>query len=319
MKMSYAFRIVGMKDGKRRFIDAAAALSAYASCHPSCEPQAESYLSSFMFGDDFREYLSVNGTTRGFTGLCWSPIFWFDLDRADLAIALADARKLVDQLRELGGQEIVLFFSGKRGFHVGLPIDETPSHEFHSTVKTVANDIASQAGVIIDPAIYSKVQPFRAPNSRHPATGLYKSWIAVDRLAMLTTDEILSQAKQPIPFDWRPAPKPTPPEIRKLWDEATQKNLTTVIGSRVDAPLSGVQAVSQSPTLNRRTLEFFRHGANEGERAKRLFSSAANLSEFGCPQELAHALLTEPALDSGLSPSETRRQIDCGLNGGSHD
>jgi hypothetical protein len=33
----------------------------------------------------------------------------------------------------------------------------------------------------------------------------------------------------------------------------------------------------------------------------------------GCPPPLAHALLTEAALDSGLPPSEVRRQIDCGL------
>jgi hypothetical protein len=34
---------------------------------------------------------------------------------------------------------------------------------------------------------------------------------------------------------------------------------------------------------------------------------------FGCPPALAHALLTEAGLDSGLPPKEVRRQIDCGL------
>ncbi|NOY29641.1 MAG: DNA primase, partial [Planctomycetes bacterium] len=41
--------------------------------------------------------------------------------------------------------------------------------------------------------------------------------------------------------------------------------------------------------------------------------AAANLAEFGCPAPLAHALLTEPGLDSGLAPKEVRRQIDCGV------
>jgi len=45
-----------------------------------------------------------------------------------------------------------------------------------------------------------------------------------------------------------------------------------------------------------------------------LFSAAANLGEFNCPPALAHALLTEAGLDSGLSPSDVRRQIECGLN-----
>jgi hypothetical protein len=41
--------------------------------------------------------------------------------------------------------------------------------------------------------------------------------------------------------------------------------------------------------------------------------AAANLAELGCPTDLAHALLADAALDSGLTPAETRRQIECGL------
>jgi hypothetical protein len=66
--------------------------------------------------------------------------------------------------------------------------------------------------------------------------------------------------------------------------------------------------------LNRATLEFIRDGATSGNRALALFSAAANLAEFGCSLELAEALLTEPALDSGLTPSEVMRQIRCGLD-----
>lgn len=51
-----------------------------------------------------------------------------------------------------------------------------------------------------------------------------------------------------------------------------------------------------------------------GDRHRLLFSAAANLAEFGCPPALAHELLTESALDSGLPPKEVRRQIDCGLD-----
>ena len=61
--------------------------------------------------------------------------------------------------------------------------------------------------------------------------------------------------------------------------------------------------------LNRQTLAFIKDGAEEGSRARMLFSSAANLAEFGCPPELAHALLTEAALDLGLPPAEVYRQI----------
>ena len=74
------------------------------------------------------------------------------------------------------------------------------------------------------------------------------------------------------------------------------------------------EAAEGAPRLNRLTLDFIRDGAAVGDRHRLLFSAAANLAEFGCPPDLAHALLTEPALDNGLPPSEIRRQIDCGLN-----
>lgn len=40
----------------------------------------------------------------------------------------------------------------------------------------------------------------------------------------------------------------------------------------------------------------------------------SRLAEFGCAFHLAWALLSESALDTGLSPAEVRRQIECGLN-----
>ena len=42
---------------------------------------------------------------------------------------------------------------------------------------------------------------------------------------------------------------------------------------------------------------FIREGETDGERATSLFRAAANLAELGCPDALAHALLTDAALD----------------------
>ena len=49
---------------------------------------------------------------------------------------------------------------------------------------------------------------------------------------------------------------------------------------------------SGTPTLNRQTLDFIRDGAEAGDRHRLLFSAAANLGEFGCLSDLAHALST---------------------------
>lgn len=68
--------------------------------------------------------------------------------------------------------------------------------------------------------------------------------------------------------------------------------------------------------LNALTLAFIKEGALTGDRHRLLYSAACNLAEFGCPADLAFALLTGPARDSGLTPSDVRRQINCGLNDG---
>ena len=69
-----------------------------------------------------------------------------------------------------------------------------------------------------------------------------------------------------------------------------------------------------SATLNRATLDFIRDGATAGDRHRLLISAAANLAELGCSLALAETLLSDAALDSGLSPSDVRRQIECGVN-----
>ena len=53
-----------------------------------------------------------------------------------------------------------------------------------------------------------------------------------------------------------------------------------------------------------------------GRRAVSTFRAAAELAGLHATvgfDALAHALLSEAALDSGLTPSEVKRQIDCGL------
>ena len=75
---------------------------------------------------------------------------------------------------------------------------------------------------------------------------------------------------------------------------------------------------------------FIRDGELEPDRrAVSTFRAAAELAELHEAvgfDALARALLSEAALDSGLPPSEVKRQIDCGLahgrrqrEGGEHD
>ncbi len=313
----FAFRILGDCTNRRRLVMAAGAFVAYCRCDERAEVHSESFLSAFRFADDFRAHLESTGSTKGFQGVTHSPYLWFDVDNeTDPQAALDDTRRLVGMIlsRYTSYDEdgILYFFSGKKGYHIGLPIawDAPPSLDFHRVCRQLAEGLAALAKVQIDNGIYDRVRAFRAPNSRHPKTGLHKRHLSYSELTNLKLDALRQLASTPEPFD-----VPTPPtscgRAALDWQAAAALVANEAKGK------AARRAADGTPRLNRQTLGFIRDGADHGDRHRLLFSAAANLAEFGCPASLAHALLTEAALDSGLSPSDVKRQIECGLEKGS--
>jgi hypothetical protein len=178
----------------------------------------------------------------------------------------------------------------------------------------MAENIAESAKVSIDAGVYDRVRAFRAPNSRHQKTGRHKRFLHFDELMSLTTPAIVELAAEPVPFELPALPRPCRLALQD-WQtaiDAVDVQQTNAIQRRL--PKTDCSTNSNYATLNRSTTDFMRDGATSGDRHRRLFSAAANLAEFGCGFELAWALLSESALDSGLSPNEVRRQIECGLN-----
>ena len=311
----YGFRIVGSCRETRRLVDADAALSGYAACDEQAEVNTEAYLSAFQFDEDFRRYLEMTGSTKGYTGPCWSPWLWWDIDReTDIEAATKDARRLAAFLADryrIDGDELLIFYSGSKGYHVGLPTSlwqPEPSAVFNKLARRLAERIAELLGIDVDAGVYDKVRAFRAPNSRHPKTGRHKRRLAFDELLSMKTAAILDAAAAPQPFDL-PLPPSVDDQAAADWREAGEHVAESTTENRQRR-----LAFNGSPKLNRRTMEFIRDGASTGDRHRLVFSAAANLAEFGCPPVLAHALLTESALDSGLAPNDVRRQIECGLS-----
>ncbi|MGE5610357.1 MAG: DNA primase [Bacillota bacterium] len=309
----YGFRILGPTTGTRRLVGAGRAWHGYLACVEEAQVNREAYLSAFTYGENFRYYLIGNGTTKGYAGVCAASFIWWDIDREDdLDLAINDARRLAvaitDRLK-LRDDDLLVFFSGAKGFHLGLPTclwAPEPSTTFNRTARAFAEEIAASAQVSIDGGVYDKVRAFRAPNSRHPKTGLHKRRLSLDELLNLSVNAILMLAQAPAAIEWEP-PTGISDAAADHWDTASQQ-----IESQTRAT---VERFADGPpkALNRLTLEFIRHGAMQGDRHRLLFSAAANLAEFGCPPALAHALLTEAGLDSGLPPKEVRRQIESGL------
>lgn len=311
----YGYRIVGSVEGRRRLVDAGAALAAYAACDAAAQVDHEAYLSAFQFPTEFRDYLTSTGSTRGYDGRCWSSWLWFDIDReGDLDAALLDARRLVGRLlqvyRSLDDDDVLAFFSGSKGYHVGLPLPAAlpPSTTFHRVGRKLAETVADQAGARIDAGVYDCVRAFRAPNSRHPRTGLHKRRLTHDELMRLSAARIVERAKEPAPFDL--PPPAADPQLATDWADAAE---LVEREQRAKAQRRADTAAGNG-RLTRRTIQTIRgEDIDIGDRHRLLFSAAANLAELGCPAALAHELLTEAGLDAGLPPAEVRRQIDCGL------
>lgn len=311
--MTFGFRIVGSCQGERRLVDSAAAFSGYAQCDSRAGVEREAYLSAFAFGDDFAELLTRTGSTRGYTGATWSPWLWFDIDRDEIEAATLDCRRLVAWLVDrygLAGDELLIFYSGSKGFHVGLPTGlwlPEPSRLFHRFCRRLAEAVAAAVGVAVDVGVYDAVRAFRAPNSRHPKTGRHKRRLTLDELLGLKPARIIELAGSPERFDLPPAPQPNG-QAGRDWQQAVG-----VVEGQLAAAATRRQSGAVPAALNRSTQAFIRDGAEPGDRHRLLFAAAANLAEFGCSFELAFALLSEAALDSGLRPAEVRRQIECGL------
>lgn len=315
------FQIVGPYTDERRLADWPAAFVGYASLDKRIDVSDEAYLSAFTFGEDFRRHLDATGSTKSFDGVCGAEFVWFDIDREDKqtkqvnldAARLETARLclLLTDRYSLDDDDLLIFFSGSKGFHVGLPTDlwqPTASGVFNLTARRLAERLAASCEVVIDLGIYDKVRAFRAPNSRHPKTKLHKRRLSIDELMHLKIERIQELAGEPLAFDV-PTITARSKQAANDWLEATRQ-----VEQAAEAFKQRLAMANGSATLNRATLDFIANGASTGDRHRLLFSAAANLAEFGCPVELAHELLSEAALDSGLSPSETRRQIDCGLN-----
>jgi hypothetical protein len=176
----------------------------------------EAYLSHFAFGEEMRTHYEQNRhSVAGYAGPCWCRWLHLDIDRPDLAAALADARRLAGFLAERYGTDPPVWFSGSKGFHVAVELAHRPPPAvgFPAVAKAFAEGIARAAGVAIDLAVYDRNHIIRLPNTRHPKTGLFKRRIDADDLLRLDIEGIRRHAAhQPgtasprgtgIRIDWR--------------------------------------------------------------------------------------------------------------------
>ena len=135
------------------------------------------------------------------------PMF-FDLDGADIASVITDARRLVSQMEDrfdVDPQSLSIYLSGKKGLHI------TVSHELFGIksaklyLPLVWKRFAQQFDIpSLDMSIYSlkKGRMWRQTGVKRPDNGKYKVQITYEELLNLTDDmyhDIVSEPRRDLP------------------------------------------------------------------------------------------------------------------------
>lgn len=163
----------------------------------------KAFISLFGYGPEIVDWVKMNGSVEGFSGSFHLQTFYFDIDNEDLNKSLKDTQRLVKLLYKNYGvhpDDLLIYFSGNKGFHVGLPqklfggFDANPN--LPSQIKNLAKELV-QDKVDIDFSIYKPNLIFRLPHSKHSKSGKFKVPISINELADL--DEILEIAEYPRP------------------------------------------------------------------------------------------------------------------------
>lgn len=312
---TYGFRVAGGPHEARKLVRWRKAFAAHCAGDTATD---EAYLSAWTFGPDLPAHMKAHGGVAGYAGPCFAEWIPLDIDGAGtdpVADALDRARRLLAWLESEGADldKLSYWFSGGKGFHVLLPaaglVGAEPGPDFRKAARAFVARIGAATGAGPDLGIYDAVRILRAPNTRHPKTGLYKVSLRGAELLGISADAVRRLAAESIPGD---VPEP---EVwcdwriggpGGLWGEATNE-----VKAAPPAPIA-----ANREDLNRATLDFIRRGAVNGERERRCFMAAANLAELGADERLAAALLLQSALDSGLAPNEARRAIAGGVKHG---
>jgi hypothetical protein len=307
-----ALRVLGGAENRRVVVGHHKALTLYAHADPRVQCDLTSYLSAFAFPDAMREHIDRTGSTAGYDGPVGVPYLNFDIDRADLDDAVRDARRLAAFLDDRYGIDPLVCFSGSKGFHVMMPMGRAvePSPDAHRTAKALAARLAGEVGVAIDQGVYDRVRLWRAPNSRHPKTGLHKVVVELGDLLYLDAAAMRRRAVEPIPFDLPASPSAVSVRLATDWHDAARQ-----VGHDDQARRDRATGPGRETRLNPGTRDLIADPGSiaVGDRHRAIFSAAANLAGFGSIDDLVAAVLTGPALDTGLPPSEVARQIRCGI------
>ncbi len=152
------------------------------------------YKSIFVYQDEHFIEFQKTRSVAGLRGLKTNKIL-FDFDSQDLELARKDSIEICSRLVESGinKDNIQIFFSGGKGFHVACIFDEYINRqEFINITFGLASELKS-----FDQKINDENRLIRLPLTKHPKSGLYKIPLSFKELNELSIETIKEYASTP--------------------------------------------------------------------------------------------------------------------------
>lgn len=126
----------------------------------------------------------------------------FDFDcEDDPEASLEDVKDFIDFL---GIKNLILFYSGSKGFHLLVPFgyfNLTANEHLPNQLKDLAKHLAPKFPTL-DTSIYNYNRKFRVPFSQHEKTGRYKNAVDISDIDQVLFDDILEACESPRPFNF---------------------------------------------------------------------------------------------------------------------
>ena len=166
----------------------------------------ECYISHYPFDKSIIDYVKINGSIKNHKGKHFCPYILIDIDNeTDLKESKSRALEVVTRLQseyDLSPDDLSLYFSGNKGFHIVINLNSFGSPEPHESMgelmKLAVKELCGD--IIFDTVIYENHRLIRVENSLNAKSELYKIQLSYDELFTMSVDEIKTMAKRPRTF-----------------------------------------------------------------------------------------------------------------------
>ncbi len=226
----------------------------------------ERYISHYRFDKELVKFVEKTESTADFNGSVTIDNIWVDFDKEDdIEGARKETVKFIKNLSEISGlspDSFPVFFSGKKGFHVGtsskmIGVNDVFSVDLPGRIKLFIKAI-TEGIECIDYSIYNKNRIIRLPFSLHKKSGLYKIMIPFKVLWGKPIATILKDAKECKRYDIKIPKAELNPSLVDIFTSISKKEAVSIVTSKSATSLFAIgENGSRNNTIFKQACRLF--------------------------------------------------------------